>query len=553
LRDNARTTTCGFSQSGNKRPRIRDFSQEEILVDLLPVILSIAQAEDPPSVLGQIIKAIMTNEHVALARIWFLDQDRSCPVCGRAGEEMALHMRASGGRAREAGADWSRIAGSHHRVPLHSERKLSHMARTGEPVLISDIAGDHDAIIDRDWARREQIEGFIGHPLHFRGGIVGVLAVFLRVHPNQSTLEWLSTFAAHAAVAIGNCRAFQQIDQLRRQLELERDYLREEVVETGDYRDILGQSPALIRVLQQIDLVAETDSSVLIQGESGTGKELIARAIHQRSRRAGKALIRVNCGSIPKDLFESEFFGHVKGSFTGAIRDRAGRFQLADGGTLFLDEVGEIPLELQSKLLRVLQEGEFERVGDEHTRRVNVRVIAASNRDLGEAAEDGRFRLDLFYRLSVFPLELPPLRSRREDIPQLAAHFVKQACTRLHVPGARLSRREMERLQDYDWPGNVRELQNVVERAVILAQGGPLHFELRSGKKVEAGATRPDRAAFYTEAEWRDKERVNLLAALNRAGGKVSGVGGAAELLGVNPNTLASRLRTLGISRTHSA
>jgi transcriptional regulator with GAF, ATPase, and Fis domain len=380
-----------------------------------------------------------------------------------------------------------------------------------------------------------------------------VLAVFLRVHPNQSTLAWLSAFAAHAAVAIGNCRAFQQIDQLRRQLELERDYLREEVVETGDFRDILGHSPALIRVLQQIDLVAETDSNVLIQGESGTGKELIARAIHQRSPRAGKALIRVNCGSIPKDLFESEFFGHVKGSFTGAIRDRAGRFQLADGGTLFLDEVGEIPIELQSKLLRVLQEGEFERVGDEHTRHVNVRVIAATNRDLGAAAEDGRFRLDLFYRLSVFPLELPPLRNRREDIPQLAAHFVKQACTRLHVSEAKLSRREMERLQDYDWPGNVRELQNVVERAVILAQGGTLHFELRSSRKAETAATAQDRTEFCTEAEWRDRERANLLSALRHARGKVSGAGGAAEMLGVNPNTLASRLRALGISRSFSA
>ena len=185
-------------------------------MDLLPVILSIAQAEDPPSVLGQIIRAIMTNEHVALARIWFLDQDHNCPVCGRGGEETALHMRASGGRALETGVDWSRIDGSHHRVPLESERKLAHMARTGESVLIPDIAGTHDAVIDRGWAIREQIEGFIGHPLRFRGGIVGVLAVFLRVHPNQSTLDWLSTFAAHAAVAIGNCRAFQQIDQLRR-------------------------------------------------------------------------------------------------------------------------------------------------------------------------------------------------------------------------------------------------------------------------------------------------------------------------------------------------
>lgn len=521
-------------------------------MDLHQVILSIAQAADPPSVLGQIIQAIMTNEHVALARIWFLDQDGNCPVCRGAGEEAALHMRAGGGRPREAGADWGRIDGVHHRVPLDSERKLAHMARTGETVLVADIAGVHDAVIDREWAKQEQIEGFIGHPLRFRGGIVGVLAVFLRVHPNQSTLDWLSTFAAHAAVAIGNCRAFQQIDQLRGQLELERDYLREEVVETGDFRDIVGHSPALARVLQQIDLVAQTDSSVLIQGESGTGKELIARAIHQRSRRAGKALIRVNCGSIPKDLFESEFFGHVKGSFTGAIRDRAGRFQLADGGTLFLDEVGEIPLDLQSKLLRVLQEGEFERVGDEHTRRVNVRVIAATNRDLRTASEEGRFRLDLFYRLSVFPLEIPPLRDRREDIPPLASHFVKQACTRMHLPEAKLSHHQMYRLKDYDWPGNVRELQNVVERALILAQGRPLEFDLQGGRNHKAAPAQEDRSGFYTEAEWRDKERANLIHALKHAGGKVSGAGGAAELLGVNPNTLASRLRALGISRGYS-
>ena len=516
-------------------------------MDLHSVILSIAQAEGPPSVLGQVIKAIMANEHVALARIWFLDQDGACPECGESGEETALHMRASGGRPLAPGADWSRIDGAHHCVPLDSERKLAQMARTAEPVLIRDIQGIHDAVIDRAWARREHIEGFVGHPLLFRGSVVGVLAVFLRVHPNQTTLEWLSTFAAHAAVAIGNCRAFQQIDRLRRQLEQERDYLREEVVETGEFRDIIGHSPALMRVLQQIDLVAQTDSSVLIQGESGTGKELIARAIHQRSRRAAKPLIRVNCGSIPKDLFESEFFGHVKGSFTGAIRDRIGRFQLADGGTLFLDEIGEIPADLQSKLLRVLQEGEFERVGDEHTRKVNVRVIAATNRDLLRESEAGRFRSDLFYRLSVFPLEVPALRDRREDIAVLAAHFVRQACARLHVPEAKLPRRELDRLITYPWPGNVRELQNVVERAVILAHGGNLTFDLGSARPP---ITAPhDETRFYTEAQWRDMERENLLRALKQAGGKVSGAGGAADLLGINPNTLASRLRTLGISR----
>ena len=522
-------------------------------MDLLPVILSIAQAEGPPSVLGQIIKAVMANEHVALARIWFLDQDCNCPECDWQGDETALHMRASDGRPLEPGADWSEIQRSHHRVALDSTAKLAQMVRSGEPVLIADIAADTSGAIDREWAKRECIEGMVGHPLRFRGAIVGVMAVFLRVHPNQSTLDWLTNFSAHAAVVIGNCRAFQQIDQLRRQLELERDYLREEVVETGDFRDIVGHSPALMRVLQQIDLVAQTDSSVLVEGESGTGKELIARAIHQRSRRSAKPLIRVSCASIPKELFESEFFGHVRGSFTGAIRDRVGRFQLADGGTLFLDEVGEIPLDLQSKLLRVLQEGEFERVGDEHTRRVNVRVIAATNRDLRTESEAGRFRLDLFYRLSVFPLELPALRERSDDIPQLATHFVKLACVRMNVPEPKLSRREMDRLQRYDWPGNVRELQHVVERAVILSRGAPLEFQLGEERSRPRIATLPDQADdFITEKQWRELERKNLLQALKHTGGRVSGAGGAAELLGVNPNTLASRLRALGISRTFS-
>jgi transcriptional regulator with GAF, ATPase, and Fis domain len=523
-------------------------------MDLLPVILSIAQAEGPPSVLGEIIKAIMANEHVALARIWFLDQDGNCPVCSHSGEEAALHMRASGGRPLEPGADWSQINRSHHRVPFDSPSKLAQMMRTGEPVLVADIAADTEGVIDREWAKRERIEGMLGHPLRFRGGIVGVMAVFLRVHPNKSTLDWLTNFSAHAAVAIGNCRAFQQIDRLRHQLELERDYLREEVVEAGYFRDIVGHSPALMRVLQQIELVAQTDSSVLIEGESGTGKELIARAIHQRSLRSNKPLVRVSCGSISKELFESEFFGHVKGAFTGAIRDRVGRFQLADGGTLFLDEVGEIPLDLQSKLLRVLQEGEFERVGDEHTRHVNVRLIAATNRNLRKESEEGRFRLDLFYRLSVFPVELPALRERREDIPLMAAHFVKQACARMHLPEVKLPRREMDRLQQYDWPGNVRELQHVVERAVILSRGAPLEFQLDLGRSRQHAAVTPDDSAdFITESQWRKLERENLLKVLKQARGRVSGRGGAAELLGVNPNTLASRLRALGISRSHSA
>jgi len=495
----------------------------------------------------------MDNKDVALARIWFLDRAGDCPVCADSGEETGLHMRASDGRPIEPGVDWSGINRSFHRVTLDSTSKLAHMVRTGEPVLIPDIAASTDTFVDRDWAQRERIEGMVGHPLRFRGSIVGVMAVFLRAHPDQSTLDWLTKFSSHAAVAIGNCRAFQEIDELRRQLELERDYLREEVVETGDFREIIGHSAALSRVLQQIDLVAPTDSSVMIGGESGTGKELIARAIHQRSRRANKPLIRVSCGAIPKELFESEFFGHVKGSFTSAVRDRVGRFQLADGGTLFLDEVGEIPLDLQSKLLRVLQEGEFERVGDDHTRRVNVRVIAATNRNLRTESSEGRFRLDLFYRLSVFPLELPSLRDRREDIPLLALHFVKLACSRLHVPEPRLPNREMNRLQQYEWPGNIRELQHVVERAVILSRGAPLEFQLEGAHSRPQAAGKPDRSSeLITESQLREFERENLLKALKLANGKVSGPEGAAQLLSMNPNTLASRLRALGISRTFS-
>jgi transcriptional regulator with GAF, ATPase, and Fis domain len=298
-------------------------------------------------------------------------------------------------------------------------------------------------------------------------------------------------------------------------------------------------------------MVAGLDVNVLILGESGTGKELIARAIHQGSSRAQMPFIKVNCGSIPRDLFESEFFGHVRGAYTGAIRDRIGRFQLADCGTLFLDEVGEIPLELQSKLLRVLQEGEFERVGDETTRYVNVRVVAATNRDLMKEAAEGRFRCDLFYRLCVFPIKTPPLRQRPEDIADLAEHFVRQACARFQLPEPLLLPSELERAQRYSWPGNVRELQNVIERAVILAGGAPLKLDLRGFEPTESSqhCVCVESDEVIPEREWRNRERANILGALRRTGFRVSGKGGAAELLGVNPGTLTSRLKALGIDR----
>lgn len=341
--------------------------------------------------------------------------------------------------------------------------------------------------------------------------------------------------------------------RLREELERERDYLREEVNVALNFGAIVGESPALTQMLQRVEAVANTPASVLLLGESGVGKELVAREIHIRSPRAEGPLVKVNCASIPKELFESEFFGHVKGAFTGAHRDRVGRFQLADGGTIFLDEVGEIPFELQGKLLRVLQESEFERVGDDVTRSVDVRVVAATNRSLEKLIVEGQFREDLFYRLSVFPVDVPPLRERGEDVVQLAQHFLEQTCRDFGREKMTLTRAQADNLRRYDWPGNVRELKNVIERAVILSSGTVLRLDksmpdLKIDQNgvvnVEFGEER-----VLTEKEMREFQKNNIVAALKHSNWRVSGPGGAAETLGVRPTTLADRIRTLGIKK----
>jgi len=349
--------------------------------------------------------------------------------------------------------------------------------------------------------------------------------------------------------------AYEQIANLKEELEQERDYLREEVNVAMNFGQIVGESPALQAMLARIEAVADTPASVLIVGETGTGKELVAHAIHARSARAAGPLVKVNCASIPAELFESEFFGHVKGSFTGAHRDRVGRFELADGGTIFLDEVGEIPIELQGKLLRVLQEKTFERVGEEQSRSVDVRVIAATNKDLEKAVEAGEFREDLFYRLSVFPVQVPALRRRGDDVVMLAVHFLEQVCRDFGREVPTLNQRQVEELRNYDWPGNVRELKNVIERAVILSRGGPLRIYLpgNDAKPVptveEAANDAGDERAWLTEEEMKERQRDNLIAALDAADWRVSGSGGAAELLGLKPSTLNDRMRSMGIQR----
>ena len=348
--------------------------------------------------------------------------------------------------------------------------------------------------------------------------------------------------------------AFEENARLRQELEQERDYLREEVEVSMNFGRIIGESPALKKMLARLEAVAQTAANVLIQGESGTGKELVAHVVHSRSARAEGPLVKVNCASIPHELFESEFFGHVKGAFTSAHRDRIGRFQLADGGTIFLDEIGEIPLDLQGKLLRVLQESEYERVGDDTTLSVDVRVIAATNRNLERVVDQGSFREDLYYRLSVFPIDVPPLRERGDDIIQLASHFLEKAYLDFgHRPLA-LSRQQAGLLNKYDWPGNVRELKNVIERAVILSQGKVLRLDLAMADILRSSPSLNSKSEgslshVMTEREFVALQKENMQVALGLSNGRVSGPRGAAKLLGLKPSTFSDRMRKLGVSK----
>jgi len=337
-------------------------------------------------------------------------------------------------------------------------------------------------------------------------------------------------------------KALAEVEQLKNKLQAENTYLREEIKQAGNFDEIVSQSKAFGRVLRQVEQVAPTNTSVLILGESGTGKELLARAVHNRSSRKNKTLVKINCAALPATLIESELFGHEKGAFTGATNQKIGRFELADGGTIFLDEIGEMPIDLQAKLLRVLQEGELERVGGMKTLKVNVRVIAATNRDLEKEISEGRFREDLYYRLNVFPIQSLPLRERKEDIPLLVRHF----CTK-HGPGIGrqidvIPQDVIDTLQDYHWPGNIRELENVVERSLITSVGSQL--ELSDWLRRKHSAPKPTGLITMEEAE-----RNHIISVLEHTRWKVSGKNGAAELLGMIPTTLDSRMKKLGIQR----
>jgi formate hydrogenlyase transcriptional activator len=398
-------------------------------------------------------------------------------------------------------------------------------------------------------------------PLILRGVSIGTLSVVSRNRNQYSDADasFLQDLAVQVALAVENMKAFEEIAALKARLEEENVYLREEIRTEHNFEEIVGNSPALLAVLRAVEQIAPTDSTVLISGETGTGKELIARALHNRSTRKGRALVSVNCSAISAGLVESELFGHLKGAFTGAIERRVGRFEFANGGTIFLDEVGELPLETQAKLLRVLQEQEFEPVGSSRSVRVDVRVIAATNRNLREEVDAGRFRSDLFYRLSVFPLRLPPLRDRRSDIPQLAAFCLARFSKRFRKNVEGVSRETMARLMSYSWPGNIRELQNVMERAVVLSAGPTLRLDkdlvpvaLSEGCQVTAETHAEDTSEVHTDAALptlEEMERSHILAVLRQTNGVVDGPGGAARILNIHPNTLRHRMGKLGITR----
>jgi len=525
-------------------------------MEIQSLLLEMGEQRATGSLFDLIVNRLFQFEEVSLVRIWLISRGDTCSTCPMADEcthkDRCLHLVASAGRSScDPSADWGRLDGKFRRFPMGGH-KVGYVAATGKPVVVEYIPDDSTWIADPDWAKREGINGFAGQPLRFHDEVLGVLAIFTNTRITQPALDILNIIANHAATALANARAFERIKELTQQLEAENSYLREELQDVMSYGEFIGRSAALERIVKQIDLVAPTDANVLIQGESGTGKELVARELHQRSERKGKPLIKVNCASIPKELFASEFFGHVRGAFTGAHANREGKFGAANHGTLFLDEVGEIPLGLQAQLLRVLQEGEYERVGEENVRKVNARIIAATNRDLQKEVEAGRFREDLYFRLNVFPITVPPLRARKEDIVPLANHFLKRSLTAMNRPPLKFSPEQIAQLVEYDWPGNIRELQNIVERFAIFSSAGATQLELAGdgGKSADASPAAPlsrSGDAVMTEEEMVQLQTRNIRQALRRCNGKIYGEDGAAALLGLKPTTLATRIRKMNI------
>jgi len=494
----------------------------DLFKDILKLAREVASIRDYRDLIQHIISTVNRLTGAERGAIFLLDQD---------GASSKLQIRGS-----------KNLTSAHVNDPsfVSSMKLIEEVARTGQGRIMENEEGDKNSSLNGNTIRSR-----ICVPMILRNKVVGVL-----YHDNRLLssafkvphLELLAFFAAIAAIALDNALANQEIQRLNKKLDQEKQYYQEEHIQSLNFKEIVGKSQAIQRVLSQIEQVAQSEATVLITGETGVGKELVARAIHRLSRRSQKPFIRVHCSALPENLIPSELFGHEKGAFTGATQRRIGRFELADTGTLFLDEMGEISHDIQTRLLRVLQTKEFERVGGIETLKSDFRLIAATNRDLQHLVKISRFRADLYYRLNVFPIHVPPLRDRKEDIPLLVYHFLKIHATRTGRTFEGVKEADMARMIRYDWPGNVRELENVVERACILSTESypripDLENECTAGGLPNGGVT------------LKEMEAKHLLWAMEKTGWKVRGPGGAAELLAINPSTLRFRLKKLGITK----
>lgn len=525
---------------------------------LKELLIEMALERSVDVLLNLIVNRMVLRPHVALVRIWLKKKADLCHDCEMSklckSKKECFHLIAGGGESISTPFhDFSDLNGHGRRIPI-GVTCIGKIAQKKRALTPEEIETDTDWQHRNVWAQNENILGFGGQPLRFKDDVFGVIAIYSRIKASRikEGRFWLKMIANHTASAIATANAFSEIDHLKSQLELENEYLKEEIIQARSFGSIIGKSPSLMNILNQVELVAPTDASVFIFGESGTGKELVAREIHKRSKRKNRPMIKVNCASIPGELYESEFFGHIKGAFTGAIKDRAGRFQAADGGTLFLDEIGELPPALQGKLLRVLQEGTYERIGEDITRHVNVRIIAATNKDIKKEIKDERFRQDLYYRLNVFPVEIAPLRNRKEDIRLLTYHFLEKISSDMNRGIPEISSAGMNQLISYEWPGNVRELKNVIERSIITSKNDSLKFIFPDNEQHPLPSLEPtgpdSENKVLTDDEINLFIKKNIQTALNITNGKIYGKDGAAGLLGCAPTTLCSRIKKFNIN-----
>jgi formate hydrogenlyase transcriptional activator len=516
---------------------------ERALLEINNAIISSLSPDRLLQALGESLKRIMPFDLAALT-VYEHDTD-------------TLRLRAQHGQVNT----------THLGVGQTADRTNSHIGWVFDhrQTLLRRSLGVERTFLTENWLFDEGIRSACTVPLLIADKCIGTVTIASRMAERygQNDATFLESLGGQIALAVSNLLAFEEISSLKARLQDENTYLQEEIRAEHNFDEIVGGHRALTEVLRQVDQVAASDATVLITGETGTGKELIARAIHNRGARRTRPLVKVNCGAISAGLVESELFGHVKGAFTGALSRRIGRFELADGGSLFLDEVSELPMDTQVKLLRVLQEREFEPVGSSETRRVDVRVIAATNRNLADSVREGRFRADLYYRLNVIPLRVPALRERREDIPQLAAYFLERMAQKTGKAVTSITRGTMHRMLGYDWPGNVRELQNLIERGVVLASGALLSLDEQTFAGTQSvsrtpepnlttagGSTDIDSHLTTAPCSLEEIERLHIVAVLGKTNWIIGGSNGAAEILKINPSTLRSRMKKLGIART---